>query len=155
MKLNCILKIKSIFRKNYLHGSSSIEAALIVPVIFGMLFAMLYVLFFLHDKDVLYGNMNREMVLVCEGEREYSSEKKWQETIQSNLWILRVNEGKLSSGRLQVDGNAAAEGKWEIPVMGMFVNKKFTLKLEIKRSNVVPGEMLWGKRIIKSEENAD
>lgn len=149
--MNIIHKLKI----KYLRGSYSVEAALIVPIIFGMLFAMLYVLFFLHDKAVLYGNMNRELTLVCEGEREYTSDMEWQKAMQENLWILRVDKGKLSKGKLQVSGSAVACSEWDIPVMGNFLSRKQKLKQEIKRSNILPSEVLWGKTLLKSEEDAD
>ena len=40
-------------------GSYAVEAAFVVPVVLGMIFAMIYVLYYLHDKAVVYRGKKR------------------------------------------------------------------------------------------------
>lgn len=149
-KINLIVKCFCKLNCKCLRGSYSVEAAFIVPIIFGILFAMLYLLFFLHDKAVLYGNINRELIFVSEGESVYVSDNKWQDKIQENLWILHVSGGEISDKKLYVTGDAVAQSEWRIPIMQKFINNKLKLTIKVKHNNILPGEMLWAKKLKNS-----
>ena len=45
----------------------TIEAAFIVPMILGIIFAMIYMLFFLHDKVILQENIRYSVICLAEG----------------------------------------------------------------------------------------
>jgi len=46
-------------------GSYTVEAVFVVPIILGLIFAMIYVIFYLHDKAVVYCNMQQAVVHVA------------------------------------------------------------------------------------------
>ena len=49
-------------------GSYTVEAAFIVPIILGIAFVIMYVLFLLHDKAMLQANLDNVIFLLAEGE---------------------------------------------------------------------------------------
>ena len=71
-------------------GSYAIEAAFVVPIILGLIFAMIYMLYYFHDKNVVYSNMQKAVADVADGRKEYKSNKEWQEDMQNNLWMFKV-----------------------------------------------------------------
>ena len=82
--------MKSVTR---MKGSYTVEAAFVIPVILGLIFAMIYVIFYLHDKTIVYCNMQQAVVHVAEGKKEYKDNKEWQQDIQKNLWIFHIVSG--------------------------------------------------------------
>ena len=55
-------------KKYDISGNYTVEAAFIVPMILGIVFAIMYMLFFLHDKVVLQENLRTVVLSVAQSE---------------------------------------------------------------------------------------
>ncbi len=139
--------MKSVTR---MKGSYTVEAAFVIPVILGLIFAMIYVIFYLHDKTVVYCNMQQAVVHVAEGKKEYKDNKEWQHDIQKNLWIFRVVSGAVNKDKLYIKSEAAAECSLNIPVVNYFIDSKQEIRAEDKYLAIHPEFIIRTKGIFKN-----
>lgn len=146
------MNIRKFINNKKVKGSYAVEAALVLPIVIGMLFAMIYVLYFLHDKAVLYGNMKKAVVNVAEGTKEYKSNEKWQEDMQKNLWLFNVNSGEISKNKLHIKSFAKAECNLNIPVIKYFITGRQNIEVEDKHIVVHPEYMVRVKDIFSKED---
>lgn len=138
--------------KHYkMKGSYAVEAAFVVPVVLGLIFAMMYVLYYLHDKNVIYSNMQKATVHVAEGKKEYKSDKEWQEDMQNNLWMFQVKSGEISDNKLYITSKVQAECNLEIPVLNYFLGSKQQIELENKYMAAHPEHMIRIKGILSKK----
>lgn len=49
----------------------TVEAAFVVPIILGMIFSMIYMLFVLHDKVILHENIRYNVICIYENDGNY------------------------------------------------------------------------------------
>lgn len=133
-----------------MRGSYTLEAVFVIPIILGLIFAMIYVVFYLHDKNVVYCNMQQAVVHVAEGKKEYKDNKEWQQDIQENLWIFQIVSGKVDKDKLYIKSEAVAECNLNIPVTGYFINSKQEIKAENKYLAVHPEFIIRAKGIFKN-----
>lgn len=49
----------------------TVEAAFVVPIILGMIFSMIYMLFVLHDKVILHENIRYNVICIDENDGNY------------------------------------------------------------------------------------
>ncbi len=134
-----------------IRGSYTVEAVFIVPIVLGLVFAMIYVLFFLHDKAVLYGNMRNAVVESAEGRVKYKNDEEWQDDMQNNLWFFKVTSGKIRKNKLYIKSSVGAEAELDIPIIGYFLNKVQKIKLEDSCLTVHPEYMIRVKGIFKAD----
>lgn len=118
-------------------GSYTVEAAFIVPVILGIIFAMLYLMFFFHDKVVLRGNMEDIAVMIMEtdGTKEMAplqSDEEKIEYLQRNMWLLSVTNAEIKKKGEFVCASIKAEREWKIPVMQLFLQEKNEVSVTAK-----------------------
>ena len=76
--------------KKMLHGTFTIEAAVIVPVILGVFALVITLLFYYHDKNIVAGIAHETVVKGC-GEQEISSEELemyFQKRIRKKLLLF-------------------------------------------------------------------
>ena len=116
--------IRKIYTRRYLSGSYTVEAAFIIPIIVGIVFAMIFMLFYLHDKVVLQANINRYVVQVAQGRMECLDGEEWIDKMQENLWMFKNKSGIISEGTLYIKANIKSVSHLEI-----FVAKVFNLPL--------------------------
>lgn len=138
-------------RKFAVKGSYAIEAAFIVPVILGLVFAMIYMLYYLHDRAVLYGNMQTAVISSAEGRKEYKDNKEWQEAMQENMWIFKVTSGQISGSKLYIKSDVKAECSLDIPVIKYFMDNKQEIVIEGKYLAVHPEYRVRAEGIFLNE----
>lgn len=139
MKLGKVFKMK---------GSYTIEAVFVVPMVLGLVFAMIYVIYYLHDRAVVYSNMQQEIISVAEGRKKYQNNTEWQQDIQKNLWIFNIVSGSISKNKLYIESDIKAECNLDIPVIRYFINNKQELYIEDKYLAMSPGFIIRAKGII-------
>lgn len=153
MKSKTIRKIifsnRIVFKLFRMKGSYTIEAAFVIPVILGLIFAMIYIIFYLHDKNIVYCNMQKAVVHVAEGKKEYKDNKEWQQDIQENLWIFKVVSGAVNKDKLYIKSEAVAECSLDIPVISYFINSRQEIKAENKYLAIHPESIIRTKGIFK------
>lgn len=132
-------------------GSYAIEAAFVVPIILGIIFAMIYMLYYLHDKNIVYANMQKAVVSVAEGKKDYKSDSEWQEDMQENLWMFKVTLGGISKDTLYINSNVQIECDLPIPIMNYFLGSKQQIKLEDKYLTVHPEYMVRVKGVLSKK----
>lgn len=91
-----------------------------MPMILGIVFALLYTLFVLHDRVVLQANINELL------QQEEAFDKEGQtmcRTVLSNgLWCMKITECRFQQGKWKKSVTASAEAEWSIPVLEYFMN---------------------------------
>lgn len=134
-----------------LKGSFAIEAAFVVPIVLGIIFAMIYMLYYLHDKNVVYANMQKAVISVAEGKKDYKNNSEWQEDMQNNLWIFKVTSGSISKDMLYINSDVGIECDLSIPVMNYFLGSKQQIKLEDKYLTIHPEYMVRVKGVLSKK----
>lgn len=144
-------------RNLVLGGSYTIEAAFIMPLIIGILFAWLFQLFYLHDLAVLDGMLKEAVIQEVEEkekqtnqknkESQYAREEKKlnqsiQEILQSHLWIMKITLINRKKELFQTKYKVCAETEWRIPVLNGFLGNHFTCKLSDDYFHIHPEKML-------------
>lgn len=138
--------------KNYkVKGSYAVEAAFIVPIILGLIFTMIYILYYFHDKNVAYANMQKAIIDVAEGRKEYTSDNEWQKDIQNNLWMFKVQSGSISKDKLYINSDILAECSLDIPIINYFLKSKQTFELKDKYLAIHPEYMIRTKKILSKK----
>ena len=138
-------------KKTILSGSFAVEAAFVVPIVLGIIFSMLYVLYIFHDSTVLYGNMHSAVVSVAEGKKTYSGIEEWKEDMQEGLWIFKVKSGNISKDILYVKSSVCADCNLDIPVIRYFMNGRQKVEFEDKYLITHPCQALRLKKALKKE----
>ena len=161
-------KKRKMVKKYDISGNYTVEAAFIVPMILGIVFAIMYMLFFLHDKVVLQENLRTVVLSVAQNENvsggnvvidnlteriekgaESSLGKKgntvtgYKEQVSKNLIVLKVKNADCNVGIKYVTAKANAVANMNIPVIAYFMKKKN--KICLKTRCLKPESMLWRK----------
>ncbi|MCI9078340.1 MAG: pilus assembly protein [Lachnospiraceae bacterium] len=141
---------KMIYKTLKIKGSYTLEAIFIIPIVLGLIFAMIYVIFYLHDKTVFYCNMQQAVVHIAEDKKEYKDDEEWQQDMQENLWIFRVVSGTVNKDKLYIKPEATAECNINIPIIGYFIDSKQEIKTDGKYLAIHPEFIVRTKDILKS-----
>lgn len=146
------IKDKPVLSRRFaVKGSYAVEAAFIVPVILGLVFAMIYMLYYLHDKAVLYGNVQTTVISAAEGRNGYKDNKEWQEDMQENMWIFKITSGEISQNKLYIKSDVKAECSLDIPVIKYFMDNKQKITIEGRYLAVHPEYMVRAKGIFSNK----
>lgn len=134
-------------------GSYTVEAAFVVPLILGIVYAWMFQLFFLHDQVVMAGMLQeiviREQEMTEQGKTiDAQTKREWQRTIQTQLWTASIRRMSLKEGKIQTTGKIRMEAAWDIPVMEYFLGNHFKSDMVQKLPVVHPETVLR----IKDEE---
>lgn len=110
-------------RKNkyFAVGSYTLEAAFVFPVVLGICFAILYSIFFYHDKAVLQSNLQEMLLMEAEGKS--LSKAQEGEYLQQKLWLFDCQENGVKKGKLYIKGSATATASLQIPLLTFFLEK--------------------------------
>lgn len=136
-------------------GSYTVEAAFIIPVILGIIFALLYFLFYEHDKVVLQGNIQMGTMQIAREEKELPSTKEWKNGIQKNLWIGTVTKGGIEKKKLYIAGSGVVEMSWKIPVMQFFLQEKQKISISIQQDSWQPNQVVRWKSALSEESKEE
>lgn len=163
-------KKRKMVKKYDISGNYTVEAAFIVPMILGIVFAIMYMLFFLHDKVVLQENLRTVVLSAAQNENvsgrnvvtdnlaekiekgaESSLGKKgntvtgYKEQVSKNLIVLKVKNAGCNVGIKYVTAKANAVANMNIPVIAYFMKKKNKICLKTRCLKLKPESMLWRK----------
>lgn len=122
----------------------TVEAAFIVPMILGIIFAMIYMLFFLHDKVILQENIRYSVICLTEGgesSKEYDK-KISKRDISKNLRVFNITNVKCDIGKIYIKVEVKAVLKIDIPVVGYFMKRTKKICLKTKYLKIKPDVMV-------------
>ncbi len=102
-------------------ASYTLEAAFVVPIIFGILFALLYFLYYEHDQVLLRANIKQEIIDLAKNQEEIPKDKTWRKQLQENLWMAKVDGGSVRKTAMKIKGSGKAQMHLHIPVMEYFL----------------------------------
>lgn len=126
-------------------GSYTVEAAFLVPIILGLIFLILYVLFFLHDKAVLQANVQEVLCLVAE--KQISCQKReCGERLGQSLWIAKITEMKVSENKTSYSVKVQARVDNTIPVIWLFMRDGPEMAVAEKCSKIQPDQVIRVRR---------
>lgn len=147
-----LFKDKLVLSRSFaVSGSYAVEAAFIVPVILGLVFAMIYMLYYLHDKAVLYSNMQTAVISAAEGRKGYKDNKEWQEDMQHNMWMFKVTSGEISQSKLYIKSDVKAECRLDIPIIKYFMDNKQEIDIEDRYLAIHPEYMIRAEGIFSNK----
>lgn len=129
-------------------ASYSLEAAFVVPIILGLLFALLYFLCYEHDKTLLHANIKQEVIILAKEQKDLPDQVKWREQLQQKLWIANVDGGGVSKTSMKIKGSGKAQMDLGIPVMEYFLNRKQEISCSYSCSRWQPEQMLRQKDVM-------
>lgn len=131
-------------------GSFTVEASFVVPMLLGIIFVILYLLFLFHDRIVVQENGCRALYSMAEGTLRADNQMMRQEVGES-LWIVQIKKATASAGTRKkgrtVKGKVVAEVRWDIPVMALFMNDLQEIHWSQEVSCIHPEEVVrWKKK---------
>lgn len=89
-------------KRNYYccEGSYTVEAAFVVPFVLGIIFMLMFMFFYEHDKAVVYGVLSND---VCFYEdREVEGEDDIKKELEKNIWFGEVETGEIKQNKLSL-----------------------------------------------------
>lgn len=135
-------------RNMWFSASYTVEAAFIVPMILGIIFALIYFLYYEHDKCVLHGNMQKEVLQIIREGQELPDKEEWTERMQENLWLAQIQDAKISKNALAVKAFGKAKMNLRIPVMEFFLEGQQSLQYTVEIQTWHPEQFVRWKGII-------
>lgn len=138
-----------------LSGSYTVEAAFIVPIVLGIIFAMFFMLFYLHDKVILYANIREKTVETAQENISYSSDELWISDMQKYLWMMSVKSGSVSEDKIYVNAKVLAEKKIKLPLISRYMDTNLKLSYKIKYMKVHPEKMVRTREILEKDTKKD
>ncbi len=132
---------EKLIEKYEISGNYTVEAAFIVPMILGIVFAIMYMLFLLHDKVILQENLRTAVLSIAQNENVSDGKK----LVSKNLIVLKVKNADCNVGTKYVTAKANAVAKMDIPVIAYFMKKKNKIYLKTRCLKLKPESMLRRK----------
>lgn len=111
-------------KRGWIEASYTVEAAFVVPVILGIVFSLLYFLYYEHDKALLYANIKQEVICLAKDQKEMPDDAEWKRQLQKNLWMAKADSGSVSRTPMQVKGSGKIQMNLQIPVMQYFMDQR-------------------------------
>lgn len=124
----------------------TVEAAVVVPIILGMIFSMIYMLFVLHDKVILHENIRYNVICIDENDGNY------KKTSNEKTSYEKVMDKKASDKKISNDKNLSKNNSKK------FLSEKIMTKESVSRNlrifRVTKLKCNVGKTYIKTEVKA-
>ncbi len=124
----------------------TVEAAFVVPIILGMIFSMIYMLFVLHDKVILHENIRYNVICIDENDGNY------KKTSNEKTSYEKVMDKKASDKKISNDKNLSKNNSKK------FLSEKIMTKESVSRNlrifRVTKLKCNVGKTYIKTEVKA-
>ena len=134
-------------------GSYTLEAAFVFPVVLGICFAILYSIFFYHDKAVMQSNLEEMLLLEAEG-RPLNEEQRG-EYLQRQLWFFTCRENQITKGALYIKGSVGATATLRIPLLTFFLEENQTISLSEKYPLIHPASYRRYRKNGKEKSNGE
>lgn len=141
------------YKKYIWDGSYTLEAAFVMPVILGIIFAWMFQLFYLHDQLVISG-YNIKMLVKCrEGATAFEelTETERMEAVQRELWVLQLTHMNQKEGLLMEKSVVQGNAGWDISILRWFLKNGYNYKNTAKLYNTKPET--WVR--LNAEKNRD
>lgn len=160
-------------RRCYMDGSYTVEAAFLIPMILGIVYAWIFMIFYLHDQVVACGLLQEAAI----SQKEIWNQKrqkqgtietslgKWygdlsgnngqnelQEQIQPYLWVVQSEPVRKKKGPLCTKFVLKGKASWNIPVMHNFLGD-MRCRITVKTGNLRPATLLRAGLHQNSEED--
>lgn len=145
------MKITGDKKRWWLKGSYTVECTFVVPIILGMIFALLYVLFYEHDKLVARGNIRNGIVTYATEEKEIPESAQWERQVQSQLWMGKVTKATISQNSFTVKAVANIQLHLSIPVLHDFLEEKQEIHCEMRWEAWNPAQRIRWKGAERDE----
>ena len=100
----------------------TVEAAFVVPIILGMIFSMIYMLFVLHDKVILHENIRYNVICIDENDGNY------KKTSNEKTSYEKVMDKKASDKKISNDKNLSKNN------LKKFLSEKIMTKESVSRN---------------------
>lgn len=136
----------------WLSASYTVEAAFVIPLILGILFALIYFIYYEHDKIILQGNIQEAVIQLARGKEKTPNQTEWRKQIQKNLWMAQVEEGSISKTSSRMKAIGVANMSLHIPVMEYFLAEQQTCSYTVKVQTWQPEQMIRWKGIVPEME---
>lgn len=130
-------------------GSYTVEAAFIVPMVLGIVFMILYLLLWHHDRCVLQVDLQDQVFLSAQQKKENSQSIK---ELQKKLWIMVVEKQEIYSNAFLIKGRIIARSRVKIPLLTFILHENQKIELEETYPVKQPDEV---RRYRKKEEKAN
>ena len=131
---------------NMKKGSYTVEAAFIMPVLLGILFLLMYVMIFLHDRAVLRGNFS---YVLCKIAEEGTAKKNYEERLSKGLWSAELEKVQFKRTFGKISGVVQGSLEWKIPVMSYFIREFQTIVCRGEYYVVQPEQYIQMKELEK------
>lgn len=134
-----------------MEGSYTVEAAFVVPVILGIIFAYILFVMIERDKVILQGETEKYMIEQIE-ESRVRTDAEWKEELQEKLWLLKLKKiaRKERPDSFQIKLVAAVE--ISVPAVHIFYSGKRQVTVTKKLIAATPEDTLRWKRISPAEQ---
>lgn len=129
--------------RHYVSGSYTVEMAFVFPIILGILFAILFVLFYKHDELMVQHNL-REGLL--QHEDVLPKKQEWKSELQENLWMVQVKSCEIKQNIEEIRGNVKVQMEWKIPVMRYFLKDLQVIQKKGTHARWQPEQMIRWKK---------
>lgn len=142
--------------KKQICANYTVEAAFIVPMVLGILFAMIYMLFFLHDRVILQENLRADVINIAESKYKNNDDEKQNKVItkrqiSNNLIILKIKNLNCNVGKMYISAEVCAISKIDIPVITYFMNRKKSVTIKTRYLKLKPDNMVFIKQKYSQE----
>ena len=101
-------------------ASFTVEAVFVMPILLGIAFMLMYVMFILHDRVVLHGNFLYALCRVAEDKEE---QKNCEGMISKSLWSAKIESVRIERKSDKVCGEVHGKLVLKIPVMSFFIKE--------------------------------
>ena len=116
-----------------------------VPILLGILFVIMYLLFLFHDRIVVQENGCEALYSMVEGTLPAKGDIM-RTKVEDGLWAAQVKKVKVSKKGKAIKGIVVAQARWDIPVMTFFLNELQEISWSREVSLVHPEEVMrWRK----------
>lgn len=102
------------------NGSYTLEAAFVIPLVLGIIFAWMFELFYFHDRVILEGIMQQQLMEKVENLQE-AEPVEIQKEIEKKLWLLEIYSLKEKESLGTYKYVARIKTTWDIPVMKYYL----------------------------------
>lgn len=126
-------------------GSFTVEASFVVPILLGILFVIMYLLFLFHDRIVVQENGCEALYAMVEGTLPAKGDIM-RTKVEDGLWAAQVKKVKVSKKGKAIKGTVVAQARWDIPVMTFFLNELQEISWSQEVSLVHPEEVMRWKK---------
>lgn len=126
-------------------GSFTVEASFVVPILLGILFVILYLLFLFHDRILVQENGCEALYSMAEGALP-ASRDSMRAKVEEGLWVLQVKKVKVSKTHKAIRGTVEAQARWNIPIMTFFLNGLQEISWSQEVSCTHPEEVMRWKK---------